>query len=186
MLSSSTDRFDRVQIILHWVIAVMIITMIALGLYMVGLPKESGLAPGQESVRATWFLLHKSLGITAALLIVLRVVWRVFHKAPALPDYIPKWQKRVSSTVHGLLYTLMLAIPLSGYLQSMYSPYDTYYWGIVVPRLAEADKVMRENFTDLHAVLSYLLIIVLLIHIGAAIKHRLHGNDIPKRMSLFK
>lgn len=179
-------HYNRVQIVLHWLVALMILTMIAIGLFMVQLPKESELPPGEESVRAFWFLLHKSLGMTVAMLIVLRVGWRLMHKAPPLPDYVTTWQKHVSTAVHGLLYALMVAIPVTGYLQSMFSQYDTKFWGLVMPRFAEADDLMRAQFSDVHAILAFTLIALLLLHIGAAIKHRLAGNTINQRMSLFR
>lgn len=182
---NDTARYDRVQVILHWLVAAIIIFMIGLGLYMVQLPKQSELPPGEESVRAFYFLLHKSLGLTAALLIVLRLGWRLTHRAPSLPDSIPKWQKMASAAVHGLLYLLMIGMPLSGYLQSMYSKYPTYFWGIELPRLAEADEAARSQFTDIHVILAYVLIALVLVHIAAAIKHRLEGTDITARMSLF-
>lgn len=185
-MSDSVVRYDRVHIALHWLIAAMIITMIVLGLFMVQLPKQSELPPGEESVRAFWFLFHKSLGMTVAMFIVLRVAWRLTHKAPPLPDYLPKWQKQVSRLSHGLLYVLMLAIPMTGYMQSMYSEYDTKFWGLVLPRLAEADDSQRALFSEIHEILAFTLIAVLLVHIAAAIKHRLAGNDIAKRMSLFR
>lgn len=179
-------RYDKVQVVLHWLIAVVILSMIVLGLFMVQLPKQSELPPGEESVRAFWFLFHKSLGLTAAILILLRIGWRLTHKAPAPLDGLKTWQKKASQFVHGLLYALMVAVPLSGYLQSMYSKYPTKFWGIELPRLAEADPVMRENFTELHEILVFTLIAVLVLHIGAAVKHRLDGVPVMKRMSLFK
>jgi len=182
----SDNRYNQVQILLHWLIAAMIFFMLGLGLWMVGLPKESELPPGQESVRAFWFLLHKSMGITVATFIVLRVIWRITHKTPPLPTTVPNWQQRVSSAVHLLLYGLMVAMPITGYLQSMYSKYDTKLWGVVLPRLAEADATARETFSDIHQTLAYLFIGVLVLHIGAAIKHRLSGTEVTGRMSLWK
>lgn len=178
-------QYDLVQRWLHWLIAFTILAMIAIGLYMVQLPKEWELPEGQESVRAFWFLLHKSLGISIAVLILMRVAWRIFHPAPSLPSSIPLWQQKLSGGVHGLLYVLMIAMPLTGYLQSMYSKYDTKLWGIVLPRLAEADPDMREYFSEIHEVLAFTLIALLLLHIGAAVKHRINNNDITQRMSLF-
>jgi cytochrome b561 len=179
-----TARYDRVQVILHWIIAVMILCLIGLGLFMVELPKQSELLPGEESVRAFYFLLHKSLGITAAMFIILRVTWRLTHKAPPLPDSIGKWQQRAAGAVHGLIYVLMIAMPMSGYLQSMFSKYDTKFWGLVLPRLADADKVMREKFSDLHEILAFTLIALITIHLVAVVKHRLEGTKITDRMSL--
>lgn len=177
-------KYNRTQIILHWLIAVIILGMLGLGLYMVELPKQSELPPGEESVRAFYFLLHKSLGITVATLIFIRIIWRLTHKAPALPDTISKWQQKAASSVHGMLYVVMIAMPLSGFLQSMYSSYDTKFWGIVLPRLVEADSTMRDNFTELHEVLAFIFITLIVIHVAAAIKHRIAGTGIMERMSL--
>jgi len=181
---SDVIKYDRVQIILHWVIAVIILGMIGLGLFMVELPKKSELPVGEESVRAFYFLLHKSLGITAAALILLRVVWRITHKAPALPDSISKWQQKAAGAVHGLLYLVMIAMPLSGYLQSIFSKYDTKFWGVALPRVAEADSAMRETFSQVHECLAFLFIALIAVHIAAAVKHRIAGTGIAERMSL--
>ncbi|MBL4637881.1 MAG: cytochrome b [Proteobacteria bacterium] len=181
---TTTARYDRVQVILHWIIAAIIFFMIALGLFMVELPKQSELPPGEESVRAFYFLLHKSMGITVAMFIILRVVWRLTHKAPPLPDTISKWQQRAAGAVHGLLYAVMLAMPITGYMQSIFSKYDTKFWGIVLPRAADADKAMRENFSEVHEILAFLFITIIVIHIVAAVKHRIAGTGIVERMSL--
>jgi cytochrome b561 len=183
---SDSARYNRVQIILHWIIAAIVFFMIALGLYMIELPKQSELAPGEESVRAFYFLLHKSMGITVAMLILLRIFWRITHKAPPLPDTVPKWQQKAAGAAHLLLYGIMIAMPFSGYMQSMFSKYDTKFWGIVLPRVAEADKAMRETFSQVHEILAFLFIGVIIIHIAAAIKHRLSGTEITNRMSLRK
>ncbi|MDF1588217.1 MAG: cytochrome b [Gammaproteobacteria bacterium] len=179
-------RYDRVQIILHWLIALMIFAMIGLGLFMIELPKQSELPPGVESVRAFYFLLHKSIGLTLAGLIVLRLIWRLTHKAPALPDIVPKWQQKAAGAVHTLFYMVMVAMPVTGYLQSMYSEYDTKFWGIVLPRLAVADDSMREVFTAAHEFFAFCLIGLIIIHIAAAVKHGLAGTGISERMSLGK
>lgn len=181
---SDIVKYDRGQIILHWLIAALIIAMIGLGLFMVGLPKQSELPPGEESVRAFYFLLHKSLGITVAILILIRILWRFTHKAPPLPDSIDKWQQKAAGAVHGLLYFVMIAMPLSGYLQSMYSKYDTKFWGFTLPRLAEADSAMRETFSEVHEFLAFLFIGLIVLHIAAAVKHRIAGTGISERMSL--
>jgi len=183
---SDSARYNRVQIILHWIIAAIVFFMIALGLYMIELPKQSELEPGEESVRAFYFLLHKSMGITVAMLILLRIFWRITHKVPPLPDTVPKWQQKAAVAVHWLLYAIMIAMPFSGYMQSMFSKYDTKFWGIVLPRVAEADKAMRETFCQVHEILAFLFIGAIIIHIAAAIKHRLSGTAITDRMSLRK
>lgn len=185
-MTNNAARYDRVQIFLHWLIAAIIFGMIALGLFMVELPKQSELPPGEESVRAFYFLMHKSMGITVAMLIILRVIWRLTHKAPALPDSVSKWQQKAAGAVHGLIYLLMIAMPLSGFIQSSLSKYSTKFWGIKLPRLAEADPILRETFTLIHECLAFTLIALILVHLAAVIKHRLTGSAISERMSLKK
>ncbi len=124
------------------------------------------------------------MGLTVAMLIILRVAWRLTHKAPPLPDTVPKWQQRAAGLTHGALYVVMLAMPITGYLQSMYSKYDTMFWGIVLPRMAEADKLVREQFTEIHEILAFLFIGLIALHILAAIKHRIEGSGVSERMSL--
>ena len=183
-MTSDSIRYDRVQIILHWLIAVIVLGMIGLGLFMVGLPKQSELPLGQESVRAFYFLLHKSLGMTAAILIVIRIVWRLLHKPPPLPSSIPKWQQKAAGAVHGLFYFLLVAMPVSGFMQSMYSKYATKFWGIELPRLMDANKAAREEYSAFHEVFAFILIALIVIHILAASKHRVSGTEITGRMSL--
>ncbi|PHS27170.1 MAG: cytochrome b [Methylophaga sp.] len=182
-MENSSPRYDRVQVTLHWLIAAIVFFMIGLGLYMVELPKKWELPPGEESVRAFYFLLHKSMGITVAMLMILRVVWRLTHKVPPMPDTIPKWQQRAATTVHAVFYIMLLAIPLTGYLQSMYSKFHTKFWGITLPRMAEADKLAREQFSEIHQFLAYLLVVLIVLHVAAAIKHHLSGSGIFDRMS---
>jgi cytochrome b561 len=184
MTSEVIVKYDRVQIILHWLIAALILAMIALGLYMVELPKQSELPPGEESIRAAYFLIHKSLGLTVAVLVVLRIIWRLTHIAPALPDTVSKWQQRAAGAVQGLLYAAMIAMPLSGYLQSMFSKYDTKFWGFVLPRVAEADNAMRDKFSEIHEILAFIFIGLIVLHMAAAVKHYIERSAISKRMSL--
>ncbi|RKZ77728.1 MAG: cytochrome b [Gammaproteobacteria bacterium] len=185
-MTNNATRYDRVQVVLHWLIAVIILFMIGLGLYMIELPKQSELPPGEESVRAFYFLLHKSMGITVAMLIVLRVVWRLTHKAPPLPDTVSKWQQKAAGAVHVLLYFVMIAMPISGFMQSMFSKYDTKFWGIVLPRIADADDAMRESFSQIHECLAFFFIGLIVIHLVAAIKHRFSGTEITDRMTFRK
>ncbi len=183
MSLNAAPKYDRIQILLHWLIALMIFAMIGLGLYMVELPKKHELPPGVESVRAFYFLLHKSIGITLAMLILLRVFWRVTHKAPTLPNSISTGQKKAANGVHFVLYGLMIAMPFSGFMQSIYSKYATKFWGMELPRLAEADKGLKEQFSQVHEILAFIFITLIAIHIIAALKHRLSGNEISRRMS---
>ena len=92
------DHYTRVAVLLHWVIALGVLGQIALGWWMIEIPKSP---PG---VRAYWFNIHKSIGITLGLLIIVRVIWALMYRAPPLPGHIPAWQQLASKMSHFALY----------------------------------------------------------------------------------
>ena len=96
---------------LHWGIALLIFAQLALGVYMTDLE----LSPAKLQIYA-W---HKWTGVTLFLLVVVRVVWRIAHHPPALPEHMRRLEQFVAHAGHYLLYVLMLAIPLSGWLMSL-------------------------------------------------------------------
>src|SRR5512135_3474644 len=103
-------RFSVPAIALHWLVAALLVATFPLGLYMTGLP----LSPRKLQL----FSYHKWIGVTVFALAWLRVAWRLYRPAPALPHSMAPWQRRAAHAVHGLLYALLIAIPLSGWLYS--------------------------------------------------------------------
>ena len=142
------QRYSSTAVIIHWLMAVMIIIMIALGIYMVDLPKGS-------DERSWFFALHKSIGLTLALLAIIRLSWKMKSRPPVLPDYIPSKQKILAMTTHNLLYVLMFVQPVSGYISSSFSGYKTIFWGIALPYWGWKDPVLNELFTDIHKISAF-------------------------------
>jgi len=106
-----------------------------LGVYMQDLP----LSPTKLQL----YSYHKWIGITVLLLAGLRVVWRLTHRPPPLPDSVVRWQRQVSAAVHGLLYVLILAIPLSGWLMSSAKGFPVVWFGVMpLPDLVGKDKAL--------------------------------------------
>ncbi|VAW08545.1 hypothetical protein MNBD_ALPHA05-755, partial [hydrothermal vent metagenome] len=99
-------RYSSVAVALHWAIAVLILTQIASGLYMAGLPNSS-------SVKFDLYQLHKSFGLSILGLTLIRLGWRLAHKPPALPSFMPGWQKLIARLTHWAFYALMLITPLA-------------------------------------------------------------------------
>jgi cytochrome b561 len=178
-MSNSTQRYTKTAIILHWLIGVMIFGMFALGWYMTDLPKDT-------PSRAYYFNLHKSFGVTILALVLVRIYWRITHIAPALPTTMEEWQKQASYIVHKGLYVLMLAMPLSGVAMSAFSKFGLKWFGI--PLFIGVDNHdLRENIVQAHEIISYILLGVVVLHVLAAIKHKLVDKDnIMERMSLLK
>ncbi|WP_300328966.1 cytochrome b [Accumulibacter sp.] len=116
-------RYTRTAIAFHWLMAVVLVGLFCLGTYMHELP----LSPEKLRLYA-W---HKWAGISAFLLALSRLGWLLAHRPPAWPVSLPRWQEVLARGVHLLLYVLMLAIPLSGWLMSSAKGFPTIYLGVL-------------------------------------------------------
>lgn len=161
---------------LHWLMAILIFGLLTLGFYMQDLP----LSPEKLKLYS-W---HKWAGVTAFLLVWLRLFWRVTHRPPALPGSMPKTMQMAAHAGHLLLYLLMIAIPLSGWLMSSAKGFQTVWFGVLpIPDLIGKHKETGDLLQTLHQGLNLLFVAVIAGHIGAALKHHfIDKDDILKRM----
>ncbi len=168
--------YTRTAIALHWLVAVLILAALLLGLVMTEMP----LSP-QKLKFYSW---HKWLGVTVFLLVVLRLAWRVTHRPPPLPASLPAWQRSAAEATHWLMYALMLAIPLSGWLMSSAKGFQTVYLGVIpIPDLLAKDEALGNLLDIVHQVLAYGLIALLVVHVAAALKHHwVDRDDVLTRM----
>jgi len=176
---TSQQRYTAVAIALHWAIALLIIGMIAVGWIM------TDMAGGPGSPKTAIIQIHKSIGITILLLTVARIVWRLMNPPPAEPP-MPKWQAMLASSVHILLYVLMIAMPLSGWIMASaeISLHETRYFGTVemyVPGIPGLSPAAREGVADtmdmLHSRLAWVIIGLLVLHVAGALKHQFVDKD---------
>ena len=170
-LTVNTDGYTRTAVVLHWLIAACVLAQITLGLWMIGIPKSP---PG---MRAWWFNLHKSIGITLGVLILLRLAWRLANRPPALPDAMPRWQRLAARANHALLYVCMIAMPLSGYLGSSFTRYPILYFGMRLPHWGWDAPVLKELMSRIHVVTVTIFITLIALHAAAALKHLLVDRD---------
>jgi cytochrome b561 len=163
-------RYTRTARTLHWLAALLIFTGFALGLYM------SDLEFSPDKLR--YYAWHKWLGITVFLLAAARLAWRAANPAPALPAAMPAWQIRTAAAAHGLLYMLMLAIPLSGWIYSSATGVSVTYLNLVdLPNLVPKDRELAKTLLLVHQSLNYLLAAVVTVHVLAALKHHFVDHD---------
>lgn len=198
-MNDTVERYTKTAIILHWLIALLIIAMLALGFWMHELPKDAPKTaafdlfnlgiytmtlPEPVSVRTFYFNLHKSIGVTLLAFILFRVFWRFTHVVPAFPDTMKAWEKKLADAGHKTLYLLMLVMPLSGFVMSIFSKWGIMWFGIPLVKGLDNPE-LREIFTEVHEITAWLLIIVIVLHVAAAIKHKVvDKDDVMKRMSL--
>ncbi len=155
---------------LHWGIAVLIFGLLGLGFYMTGLE----LSPTKLQL----FSWHKWAGVTVFMLVVVRLAWRITHRPPALPAHMSALERFAAHAGHHLLYVLMFAIPLSGWLMSSAKGFQTVWFGVLpLPDLLAKDKALGDLLQTVHVSLNFVLIALLLVHIGAALKHHLVDKD---------
>jgi cytochrome b561 len=175
--AATAQRYTRLAITLHWLIAVGVLAQIAFGWWMLDIPKQP------VGVRAYWFNVHKSIGISLGLLIILRIVWRLTHGAPRLPAHMPDWQKLAAKLSHFLLYACMIIMPLSGYLGSSFTKYPIKYWGYALPRWGWESEALKDLCSQVHHITVILFMALIAIHLLAAIKHMLSRDGVIQRMT---
>ena len=155
---------------LHWLMAVMLFGLLALGLYMTNLPFSP-----EKLKLYSW---HKWAGVTVFMLLLFRLLWRIKNPPPPLPESMPKALQLVAHAGHFGLYALMFAIPLSGWLMSSAKGFQTVYFGVLpIPDLIEKNKELGHLLAEVHETLSWLFIILLVGHIAAALKHHFIDKD---------
>jgi cytochrome b561 len=174
------ERYTAVAILLHWLTAAGIAALIVIGLIMTQLTSRIS-----QMEIFTLYQLHKSIGITVLLLVVVRVLWRLTHRPPPLPAAMPRAEKGAAHGLHWLLYVFMIGMPLTGWAVVSSSPFNLPMvlfnlvpWPDlpVLPGLANKAAVSHV-LAWVHAYGSWILIALLAVHIGAALRHHVVKRD---------
>ncbi|MDR3368454.1 cytochrome b [Rhodoferax sp.] len=171
---SSQPRYTTVAIVLHWLLAMALLVIFALGLYMV----ELSFSP----LRLKLYNWHKWAGVSILLLSVARVVWRVTHRPPALPTTVtrsmPGWQMQAHHATHHLMYALFFAVPLLGWAYSSAAGFPIVLFGqIPLPDFVGADKALAAMIKPLHQLSAWALMGLAALHVAAALKHQWLDRD---------
>jgi cytochrome b561 len=177
-LKSDAAHWGSLAKFFHWTVVLLILVQGTVGLVMVNLPKKPNVIPV--------FTLHKSLGLTILLLAIVRLLWRAFDRRPEEPATMPRSQVVAARIGHALLYTLLFAVPLSGWLfDSASSLRPLYWWGLVqVPSLTGGKNEALKAFAEsAHQWLFWTLVFVAAGHAAAALVHHFHNrDDVLRRM----
>ncbi len=132
--------------------------------------------------RFTVFQWHKSFGITVLLLSVLRLIWRLTHKPPALPAGMKTWEIWAAKLTHIGFYVLMIGVPLLGWAMVSASPLpieNKLFFLIPLPDMPSitASKDATERLKDFHEIGAKLILLLFILHVGAALKHHFIAKD---------
>jgi cytochrome b561 len=170
---NTQERYGVVAIALHWIMALWLGGLVAMGLYMVGLPEI-----GFDKLKITLILYHKELGLAALLIATIRLAWRMTNDLPALASALPYWQKVTARLVHLSFYGLMFALPISGLLMSSATAIPVSAFGLFdLPDWVAPSEALFRRFIQVHRWLGYGLLVLIGVHAGAALMHHFVKRD---------
>jgi cytochrome b561 len=169
-VEAGAPRYTTTAISLHWLIAVLLLVLIGIGWYMNDLPRAS---PDKRFLEA----LHKSLGLLAGLLVMIRIAWRTGHAPPSLPQSMRSWELHAVRFTHALLYVCMVLMPLTGYLSANFDRDALLFFGLEIPRWSAPDRLLARLIEDIHGAFSNVLVAIIAVHVAAALKHWFIDKD---------
>ncbi|MFQ3322901.1 MAG: cytochrome b561 [Pseudomonadales bacterium] len=173
--SNEPVRYGRVSRLLHWVTAILIISLIPIGIFTTMIPEDAWF-------RNHYYVVHKTIGMIVFGLLVIRLLWNRKSKRPELDETLKPAEKRWAHRVHIALYVMMMMMPITGYVMTTYHGYPTYFFIWEVPPLWGEGQAYLVWGTFHKYILPYLLYIILGAHILGALKHQF----VDKHDSAFK
>jgi len=176
-LRNSSQNFGLISVTLHWLMALVIYAMFALGLWMVGLGYYDSWYHDAPEI-------HKSIGVILMLILIFRLIWRVVSPSPSSLKSYTTWVRLSAVVAHWLLYSLLLAILVSGYLISTADgkPISVFGW-FELPALVSGAGEQADLAGDIHLWLAWSVVILSVLHGLAALKHHFIDRDVTlKRM----
>ena len=175
-LRNTLQTYGIVSKSLHWLMALLIIVLLAVGLIMTDMENS----PDKFKLIG----LHKEFGIVVLVLALLRLGWKILDVSPLLPANFDKFAKFAAKAAHFSLYILMLAMPLTGWLMSSAAGFSVSMFGwFLLPNLIAPDEAFGHDMRDLHGILGNIFIALIALHVLAALLHHFYYRDnILRRM----
>ena len=172
-LSNTDVHYGAAAIALHWLMAILIVSLVAMGIYMVRLPDV-----GFNIKKIILILAHKEIGMLVLALAGARLIWRLLNPLPGLVNTVPEWQKVTAILVHFCFYALMIALPVTGWVMSSAAGIPVSFLGIfTLPDFVSHDDVLFGRLELLHDWLGYTVAGFICLHAGAALRHHFMLRD---------
>jgi cytochrome b561 len=163
---AARDRYHPLSIGLHWLMAAIVIVLIAVGFVMDDLP--------QGGAKYAAFNTHKLFGVVVLALVALRLFWRATHPPPA--DALPAWQRALAQAAHGMLYAAMIAMPVTGLLFTNFGK-GIRIFGLSIAPIGGANETLKELFEEAHEAIGIALAALAAAHVVAALWHHFGRRD---------
>lgn len=169
LATPSEWHYAPVAVTLHWLLAILIVGMLALGVYMVSIEDE----PGADR----YFHMHESVGIVVFALVLARLAWRLTHRPAGLPASVPRWEATATTVVERLLYVCMIAQPVIGFLGASYTKSGIVFFGLHLPAWHQPDHDTAQTLFGVHAAIASVLAVLAAVHALGGLKHLLINRD---------
>ena len=176
---NESNRYGKVSRMLHWTIAILFISLIPMGIFASMIPEDT-------EYRNAYYVVHKTLGVTVFLLVIVRLIWNRLSRRPSLDNALTSREEKLAHRAHNTLYFMMLAIPITGFMMTSYHGYETYFFFWEMQPLWEQSEIYQVWGGFHKYLLPYLLYIVLGAHILGALKHQFidkHANAFKRMVS---
>jgi len=169
--ASTPTQYGFVSKLLHWTLFLLVSANFIL------ITRVDMLIKGDARI-SQLVNLHRSIGVLVLLLAALFIYWEISHPKPALPKNMNKPSRILAKSVHGLMFLLLLALPISGYVMSTLAGKTISFFGLFnLPVLLAANKPMAKEVFEVHGALAFTLLILVLIHVAASFYHHLVKKD---------
>jgi cytochrome b561 len=169
-MAEPRNRYSVVSLVLHWVIAVAVLTQVLL---------VTAHEATEGPISREFINLHKSVGLTILVLTLARIGWRLANPAIALPAEMPRWQKLLARVTHVLFYVALIAMPLTGWLASSAAARDIVWFGLfdwpLLPVSGGRDAA--RGFMEIHGLVVKGLYVLIGLHVLGALKHQFINRD---------
>lgn len=163
--------YDPVAVLLHWGMAVLIIALLAVGMYM------SDLLPS-DPYKWPLYGMHKAVGIIVLALVLVRIAWRGLNPPPTPLETQARWERVLAHVIHMLLYIAMVMMPISGYVMSAAGGHPISIFGIIdVPLLIGKNEDLGHTAKEVHEMIGNVIIALLVLHVAGAVKHHVKDKD---------
>jgi cytochrome b561 len=183
-LEVENDRFTLAQRALHWLMALIVAGLLAVGLTFMVLGYQGTVDAFGNEVTNSLYKYHKTFGILVLVLMILRAVLRWLSPPPPYAQPLSPFERLASRTVHLLFYLLLIGMPIGGWLATAAGGYPVQFFDLELPGLIGKDEGLSETLFRFHGYAGLLLLALIVLHVGAGIRHLRRKDGVVRRISL--
>jgi cytochrome b561 len=178
-IRNTKQRWGVVTQTLHWLVVLAVLCQLTLGFVL-------GSVSSETPFWAELFPVHTTLGLSIFMVMVLRLLWRIANPVPELPNTLMPWQKKLARANHGLFYILLIGLPIGGYFLVSAHGHSVPFFGTQLPAAIQENEALQSRLGTMHAVGAFVLIVLVVFHVAAALRHAwLLKDGVLRRMTPF-